>query len=445
MMANNFLSREKTESNVSNLTFYIYLIYVISFFLHLAARIPGISIVRPDLLLAVVIMIMLFIEKDKLKGRYDNPCSRYLWIFSLYIILSLPFVLWPGSVLRENLADFIKASLFFHFTVLIIDTDYKLKRFVLVFITCQLFRVLEPLYLHEMYGYWGEHTYLGDGDFANRLSGAPSDVISANELGFIIATLFPFLHYLWGSSRWHAKLSYLALIPTLLYALVLTMSRSGLVATLVIGWTIFAKSRHKVILILIGIFIAITAWINMTDMQKDRYLSMSGDSDTRNARTFHGRINGVQTEFKLALQHPIVGTGIGTSKEAIYNFLGGRNVSHNLYTETFMETGIIGLFIYLLFIKRIFETLKNTSDNLSQCSKLHENHTAAETNIRIYNKNLLMALFSCLWMYVIFSVAQYGLSFYHWYLLAGLATVLNRNTQCKTKDRITQNQKDPKK
>jgi len=435
--------------SVSNFTFYLYLLYNISFFLHLTARLPAIAILRPDLLMAAWLMLLLFLQQDKLVGRLDNSCNRYLTIFMIYIFLSLPLVEWPGSVLRENLAEFIKAFLFFYFTVLIVDTDIRLRRFVFVFMACQIFRVLEPLYLHEVYGYWGDRTYLGGGEFAGRLGGAPSDVINPNGLGFVIATLFPFLHYLWGSSGWLLKMTYLSLVAPLVYALVLTMSRSGLIAFLTIVWSIFVKSRHKIILILAAVLIAAMAWNNMNDVQRDRYLSMTGTEDVQGASTFQGRIDGLKKELDVALKKPVVGYGLGTSQEAIVNIGGGRHVSHNLYLETLIETGIIGLVLFMLFIHSIYQSLQQTAANLRNIvvsepekpdikSFLIKAKTTTGTE-STYEMNLQKALMACFWMYLIFSIAQYGLSEYHWYFMAGISTVLNRRTRQDQADNTDNN------
>jgi len=425
----NKFRQNDTVISVSNFTYYLYLLYTISFFSHMAARFPFISALRPDLLLAALIFISLILQLNKLTGRFNNPCNQYLFIFLIYLILSLPFVKWPGSVLMQNLPNFIKGIVFFYFTVLIVDTDLRLKRFVFVYMACQLFRVLEPLYLHVMYGYMGGATYIGEGEFTGRLSGAPFDVINPNGLGFVIATSFPFMHYLWGTSRWTNKISYLTLFPLLLYALVLTMSRSGLVATLVIAFYIFIESRHKVILIIVGIFIAALAWNNMGDLQKDRYLSLTGDTEVRSSATFQGRIKGMEREYAAAFEAPIVGHGLGTSQEALFNAAGIIKVSHTLYLETLLDTGIIGTIIFILFIKSIYDTLKQTAKNLSapgKPDKKRNNKSQPEpiNNSIAYEMNLQKALVSCFWMYLIFSFAQYGLLEYHWYILAGLATVL---------------------
>lgn len=418
------------EKSVSSYTFFLYIIFVISFFLHMSTRIAGLSVIRPDLVLATLIAIMLLFESDKLTGRFNSSSNRILMILFAYIFLSLPLVEWPGSVIRDNLFDFMKVIVFFYFTILIIDTEYRLKCFVLVFIVCQLFRIMEPLYLHVLFGYWGSTTYLGDEGVAYRLSGAPSDVINPNGLAFVIATVLPFIHYLWWTSEIRVKIICLSIIPLMLYALVLTLSRSGLIAVMVVVWIVFLKSNHKLVVLLLVLVASTVIWVNMTDIQKDRYLSLTGSSKYLSSATVQGRIGGIGEDFKVALNRPVVGHGLGTSREAIVHDMGGKQLAHDIYAEAMIELGIIGLIIYLMFIKTIYDTVIDTNKKILMYIRANKSSTGENTeggkDKFNYETNLAMALNATFWMFIVFSIAQYGVSEYHWYLIAGLSVALNR-------------------
>lgn len=425
-------------SNVSSVTYLLYLLYTISFFIHIPARVPVVNILRPDLLIALSIFFLLFMESGKLKGRLNDKCSKLLLIFFGYIFISLPLVEWPGSVLNESLSRFIKVFVFAFFTILIIDTRERLKQFTFVFVSCQVFRALEPLYLYLRYDYLGSATHLGAGEFAGRLSGAPSDVVNPNGLAFIIALTFPFLYYLLFENSFAKKILFLLLTGPMIYALILTLSRSGVVALGVVAWNIIIKSRHKTILLIMLMMAAIFSWNNMSDIARDRYLSLTGSTESRSAGTFSGRIGGVFSDFDVALNRPIVGHGVGTSQEAIFNVRGGVHVSHILYAEVIIETGIIGFVIYMLFLYSILKILRESKE---QCNK-YEAYLEQLNNSRIKNrdkninfeKNLLNALSASFWMLVIFSLAQYGVSEFHWYLLAGFTVALKRVIDFKTID-----------
>lgn len=401
----------------SSFTFGLFIYYLIDFFLHLSQRIPGYGLLRPTLLLALIISISLFIQREKFRGWSKDPIVASLLVLLIYLAVSLPLVEWPGSVVKNNLSDFIKAITFFFFTVLLVDSDRRLRIFLLVFIGCQLIRVFEPLFLNLTEGYWGSSTYMGGGEFSQRLSGAPSDVINPNELGFVIVTAIPFLHYLLWSSGFKARLLYLLLMPPLLYALILTQSRGAFLALLVVAFFVFKESSRKFSLIVIAVLVAMAGWQVMTDEQKDRYLSLVGQSETSNAASAEGRLEGLMKEFSLGLSRPVVGHGLGTTPEAKTHILGRRQASHNLYGELLIELGIVGMFIFLRFLFKVYRGLAENNKRI------------AEHGSDIFYVNLNKAMTAVFWMYAVYSLNYWGLSQYYWYLFAGAVVVFHRLTQ----------------
>jgi len=404
------------RSPASSFSFGIFIFFLIDFFLHLSARFPAYGVIRPTLVLVLIISLCLFLQRDKFKGWTKDPVVSALGVLLLYILFSLPLVEWPGSVLKNNLGDFVKAVVFFYFTVLLVDTEKRLKIFFLVFVVCQILRILEPLALNVTQGYWGSSTHLGHGEFSQRLAGAPSDVINPNELGFVIVTVIPFLHYILWSSNLKGRLLYLVLLPPIMYALILTQSRGAFVALLVIGFFIFKESKRKMMLIIVAVLVAVLGWQVMTDEQKDRYLSLVGKSETSNAASVDGRIQGMLREFSLGLERPIVGHGLGTTPEAKTHILGSRQASHNLYAELLIELGFVGAFIFIAFLVKVYRRLLDSSKFL--VSRQGEN--------RDFYISLNKALIAVFWMYAAYSFNYWGLSQYYWYLFAGSVVVFHR-------------------
>ncbi|HEX7765007.1 MAG TPA: hypothetical protein VF433_15540, partial [Cellvibrio sp.] len=277
---------------VSTATFFWFQLYQLEFFLHFSQRFTFIGMMRPTVIMFLIITALLFLQKDIVKSRLRHPIFIAFSALIIYLILSLPLVTYPGSVIKKNVMVFLKAIVFLYYTALILDTHKRIKWAVFVFVACQVIRVLEPLFLNITTGYWGSSTYMGDGEFASRLSGAPSDLINPNELGFVIATVLPFLHFFLLKGRWNLKVLYFILLPLMLYALILTMSRGAFLALLVVGWIIFKESRRKVVLIVLGIFIVIGGLSVMNDIQRDRYLSIFS-SDAAQSKSRDGRINGI--------------------------------------------------------------------------------------------------------------------------------------------------------
>ncbi|MGX1199781.1 O-antigen ligase family protein [Marinobacter sp. MBR-105] len=404
-----------SDQVVSSFTFVFFLYFTLDFFLRFSVRIPGYSSLRPTLVAVVVLALSLFLQREKLVEKFQHPIFKPIFVLLAYIVISLPLVEWPGSVIRNNLDPFVKAIVFLFFTALIVDTRKRLVWFIVIFVFCQVVRVLEPLYLNLTQGYWGSSTYLSTNEFANRLAGAPTDVINPNELGFVIVTVIPFLHYLLWTGRWRLKVFYLVLMPLLLYALILTMSRGAFLALMVVSFFIFKESRHKTALVGVAVMAIVTAFSVMTPVQKERYLSII-DRDVEGGASAEGRIQGMIQEFRLGLSRPVVGHGLGTTGEAKAHKLGRRQASHNLYAELLIEIGFIGFAIFMVFLFRAFRQLK--------CLQIEFGRTA-RTKVSFY-ENLNKVLICLFWMYAVYSINYWGLSQYYWYLFGGLTIALGR-------------------
>ena len=403
-------------NSVRKFAFRLYLVFVASWFLHLTERVEVLGAMRVDLLMVVTIGALIVISRQYGPAKSESLVPKLIVGLAAYAIVTIPLVQWPGSVINTGLPNFIKAFVFYYFTVQLITTESQLKTLLIVFVAGQSFRVLEPLYLNLTQGYWGSFTtMMGDDgiEFMNRLSGSPYDVINANGLALVIITIIPFLHYL-GPMTKLGGLFYMLYLPLGGYALMLTASRSGMLGlgmTVLLMWW---NSRRKV---LFGAIVAIAAAVAISQGSADltdRYLSIFS-SKTKNAKTAEGRLEGITQDFKVAMHRPYFGHGLGTSLEANANFGSEALVSHNLYTEVAQELGFIGLTIFLVFLITVARTVARTLKELR--SSGHQSGLLLR---------LSLAVQAWLWMSILFSFASYGLSSYDWYFLAALSELLRR-------------------
>lgn len=394
---------------MATLAFALYLFFIASWFVHLAARVPALGAIRFDLLLVAMIGALSILNRPPSHGRI----STLLAILLGYIALSTPFVEWPGSVVRNGLQTFVQALVFYYFTTWLVTSERRLKLVVAVFVLCQVFRVLEPVYLHQTEGYWGSSARMADFEDLERLSGAPFDVVNPNGLAFIILTVFCFIHYLWPRS-FTGTIAYASVLPISLYALVLTGSRSGVVGLAAAFGAVFLRSRHKLVLAVAAAAVAAFAVPRLSADLADRYLSVVS-SNTKNAETVDFRVSGVEGDIRVALRRPIFGHGLGTSREANANFRGVDQPSHNLYTEILQELGIGGLVIFTLIIGATVKNLRTAIRGIRA--------RAADDSYQMALANSLSV-----WMALnlIFSLASYGLSNYTWFFMAGLSEALIR-------------------
>ncbi len=405
---------------VASPVFVLYCYFLIDFFLRLSQRIPGYGSLRPTLVLVGLLTILALAQGERLKALAQQPPVRAVLLLVAYIIVSLPLVEWPGSVIRENIQGFVKAVVFIFFTALFVDTDRRLKITVFLFMGLQAVRVLEPLYLYFATGRLGGYTYAG-GEFAGRLNGAPADVVNANGLGFVIVTTLGFMHFLLmaSPSRLVRLVYLLGLLPTFLYALVLTSSRGAFITAVVLLGFIFWQSRYKALLAVIAVAIAVGGWFQMSDFNRDRYLSLVGMGTQE--ESVEGRFDLMMKEFELGFYRPIVGHGVGTTAEAKVNQLGGTGqASHNLYGQLLIETGLIGFAIFMTFIWRNYRLLQYNLRRFREL--LQEGGEVSSFQIR-----LNMALLAVFWIYAVYSLNYFGLSQEYWYLFGGLCVAFARS------------------
>ncbi len=394
--------------------FWLYNFFTISWFTHLTARIPALGLIRFDLLLVSILFVIAMLSPpDPEAPPEDNKAGRLILYILLFSLVTIPFVEWPGSVVKRGIPQFIKAVVFYFFTVKFIRTESQLKTFVVIFLAAQSFRVLEPLYLHVTQGYWGSAASMANWETLDRLSGSPYDVVNPNGLAFIVDMLLPFYLFL-APLRASSLVLSAVLVPAFIYALILTGSRSGFLGLLTICALTVYKSKHKLLLSLLFLVGLVFFSGQLSSDQLDRYLSIFS-KNTKNAATAVGRFTVVQDDFRVAMRRPLFGHGLGTSKEANANFGIHDQPSHNLYVEILQEIGVIGLVLFLFYLKEVFRSF----------FKLNKLLQEEGIGISTYSKNLWTALQVFLGMNFLFSFASYGLSGPEWYLFPGLVQVLD--------------------
>jgi putative inorganic carbon (hco3(-)) transporter len=404
------------EQGARNAAFFLFCAFIISYFGRLTQRIPLLGTLHFDLVLAVATALAIAFAKQQRRPNAPDrldPVSRQLWVLLVYIVVTIPFVEWPGSVVH-NLENYTKSLCFFFFVVATVDTSRKLAILLGVYTATQLWRVLEPLYLHLTQGYWGSYTSLGNWEYMDRLSGSPYDTINPNGLGFVILLTLPLLQFLIQPNSPARRAIWGVTAAAMCYALVLSASRSSFLAFLFLVLFVVWRSKQRVAWLTVATVIAFISLSLMSTLQRERYVSIFSNN-APGAATAQGRITGVIEDFKVSLRRPLFGHGLGTSRETNANFRGEDLPSHNLYTEAAEELGYIGLGLLLAllwsFLRACWAAQQIVSAAPSNDPRLVFLHRVAEALVVVVAVDLF------------FSFASFGLSEPYWYFLGGLSVV----------------------
>lgn len=400
---------------------FFYLLFLVSYFIHMTSRVPVLGIARFDLILVGLTTCTAFLLRKKADLASSDFSTRPLNHLLLYVLITIPFVEWPGSVVRFGIENMLKVIVFYYFSITLINDRRTLKIFVSLFIILQAYRILEPTYLHVVTGYWGDRAFStvgGNLSVLYRLAGAPHDTVNPNQLAWVIVNTVPFLYYLgWQGRSTIGKILAACLFPVFVYALLLTGSRSGFLSLLVVILSIMLLGEKKLkrsILCLI-VLLPLAFWMvgNLRDDQLTRYQSIYR-KDVAGADTAAGRIKGLESGLSTVSSSILFGHGIGTSKETAANFLPGRSqLSHNLYIEILQELGIVGFLLFCLYVQGIWRNL----------GKLKEQ---AQKNNDDWVLRFGIALQVWVIMDLFYSLSCFGLSSWEWYLFGGISAACVR-------------------
>jgi putative inorganic carbon (hco3(-)) transporter len=402
------------EHGARGAAFYLFCCFIVSYFTHLPARVGVLGTLHFDFLLAVLTSLAIaFSKKRRVTGPTSklDPVSRRLLILVAYIVVTIPFVEWPGSVVH-NLESYLKALCFFFFVVAIVDTTHKLRVLLTVYVTTQLWRVFEPLFMHLKSGYWGSSTSLGNWEYMDRLAGSPYDIINPNGLGFVIIMALPLLHLIVKPDSIGRRLLYAGIVGAMCYTLVLTASRSSFLALIFLGVFVAWRSKHRAAYLTAGFTVALIGLALMTGLQRERYVSIFSHS-AKGGATAEERFTGVMDDFKISLRHPLFGHGLGTSSEANAHFRGVAMPSHNLYTEVAEELGYVGLALVLALIWSFVRACWRAQTIISATPMTDER--------LIFLHDVAVALVVVVAVDLFFSFASFGFSEPYWYFLGGLS------------------------
>jgi hypothetical protein len=416
------------EHGSRNVAFYLFCAFLITYFGRFPRRVALLGALHFDLLFGLITLVAVVMGAQRRDRRTRqvtprgdawtrlDPIAKRLWILFAYIVVTLPLVQWPGSVVH-NLETWVKSVLFFVFVVATVDTTRKLKVLLAIYAATQVWRILEPLYMHVAWGYWGGIASVGNWEYIDRLSGSPYDIINPNGIGFVVVMTLPLLHFLVKPDTTVRRIIWAAIAIAMCYALVLSASRSGFLALVFLCLFAIWRSKHRAGWLLVGVAGAIVALALMNQSQRDRYVSIY-NHDAPGGGTAQGRITGVIEDFEISLRRPLFGHGLGTSLEVNAHYRGEDMPSHDLYTETAMELGYVGLILVLALIWSFLRTCW-TAQQVVKATPM------ADERLRFLH-DVASSLVVVVAVDLFFSFASYGLSEPYWYLIGGLAVVTTR-------------------
>ena len=277
-----------------------------------------------------------------------SPEAKLVLMLYAWCVLCVPFASWRGGAFWTVFGDYGKCIVMTIMIGIVVNSVDRLRRLLFIqasatalvaAIGCVFYRGMTRLEI-------GNGLYGNANDFAI--------MIALNWpicMGFMLATRNPFKKVAWG----------LGLI-FMLYAVTLTYSRSGFIATTVAVIASFwefgirGKRRHVVI------GAAVLAVLLLPVLIPSHYGTrlegiFNPNIDPLDKGSAAARRELLIMSLKLTATHPIFGVGPGNFESVTQTWF----LTHNTYTQLSSEVGIPGFILFILILRRVFRNLKDVS------------------------------------------------------------------------------------
>lgn len=282
-------------------------------------------------------------------GKAKIPVAiKILWLLLFQMTLCIPFAIWRGGAFSTVFDKFAKGVVVAMLISMAVVTVNELRKLLWIQVSAVALVALISIALNH---------HNPDG----RLSGIQKSILeNPNDLAINIAINFPlgvaFMLHARGFRKalWAVGLAFMGL------GIILTYSRSGLLAFLITvvvcvwEYGIKGKRRHIVaiaaVALVVGMGIAVSSSHYRARVESIFLGNVEGSGDKG---SLDARKALLKKSVMVALTHPIFGVGPGC-------FLlldNGWRVAHNTYTELAAEAGIPALILFLMAIGAAFRNI----------------------------------------------------------------------------------------
>ena len=308
---------------------------------------PGLVVLRLGLLtggLALVAWLHApgrFVEKISL----DTPLVRDVMIIVGLALFTVPISIWPSHSFLFLFNVFLKTVLLFFLVISWCRTVQDVRRLLWVYCVGTVCLVIPG----ALSGPVGKERY--------SLESLSYD---SNDIALLQVMALPLILYLYTTSGRRAKLLLIGMALLCLYGIILTQSRGGFLALVVVGGLILWRSslsksaKWRIVALAVVAFgiLAGTAW-------KERIRTM-WDPQTEYDQTAGGRTDLWKASLVLLAKRPW-GVGIDnftTAEGLSHGGVGKWSAPHNSFLQIGVELGVVGLAIYIRMLARTLRSLR---------------------------------------------------------------------------------------
>jgi O-antigen ligase len=307
--------------------------------------VPHMSAIPLAKITGMLLILAFLFSLGQVRGRFPKELL-YLALLSVQLFLTVPFSpVWRGGAFWASV-DFVKFVIVVFIIVWVLNTMARLRQIIYLQTLCVTIATAVSV--------WKGQLVVG------RLMGVlHGNYDNANDLALQIVICLPFCAvFLIRTRSPIRKLAWSFVILFLAYAVLLTGSRGGLLAAMVMFaaliWEFAIKGRHRFLLIIAMIGLVFVGLKGGTVLRRFGALGQ-GDEDPTAYASARARGELLRKSLEVTAHYPIFGIGPGNFPVVSGNW----HVTHNSYTEMSSEGGLPALILYLMILWRAFVNVQS--------------------------------------------------------------------------------------
>lgn len=322
--------------------------------------------------LIIIIFLFTFLIKHKFKLKTDKIFKKIVFSFVLFIIvnfLSLGYAViegYQGSIRDVNtIFLYIKSLIFLLGGYLIRDSLKKINNNTIIFIFCAAIFVSSLLAIVQYYDIAGlrDAAYFLYDDGSYKISRAIGAIGNPNYAAYYHGLAFLLL-LTYETNSIKTVMVKVFLISILLTSVVITYSRTGILA-LLISWAIFLLINKKYKNLLIGLVIGLVIVVYYIDdlVEGTRFGIILAGEGGGTVTNFGNRSDAIwSSKFDKFFANPLIGSG--PQKEALSDTAFNTTLYDNSYLLLLVTSGLIGFIAYFyIFYKIIYYDIFKLESN----------------------------------------------------------------------------------
>ena len=334
----------------SSLAYRAVVLFSMLYFLRPEDFIPGLDLIPIGKISGgIALLALIFLVPSG--RRYKLTIElKVLLLLLADMILCIPFAAWRGGAYDTVINKFSKGVIVAILIYMVVTSVNEVRKLLAIQAGATALVTVASVMVHRTeYG---------------RLMGIQKGILeNPNDLAINIAINFPLcLAFLFATKKPVAKLFWAVSLVFMAWGVIATYSRSGLLAmvvtVVVCVWEFGIRGKRRIVLV--GAIVAgviACGVIALTPNYLTRIESMvlgniegSGDRGSLEARR-----ELLKDSLAIMAKHPIFGVGPGNFESYTQSW----RVAHNTYAELGAETGLPGLFLFVLMLGLTLRKIKS--------------------------------------------------------------------------------------